>query len=638
MKTGYNHVLRVLGLIGRAACAWSLTAAVWGAIALTAAERAPAKAARGATPQFSMPSGVYSDNFKVQLKAEAGTIRYTLDGSEPTAASAKYSAPLEITNTTLLKAKILDSASAQAATASRTYIMVAEDLAAFDSNLPLVIINSFGQNIRYAQKTPVSVRLIDPQGKRSVWSSDANFDGRGELNIRGHTSLRYPKHSYHLKTKDEDQNPDKVPLLGMPEESDWVLYGPYPDKTLMRDVLGYTLSNEIGRYAPRTRFVELFLCESNRKMSQRDYLGIYVFVEKVKRSKNRVNLEKLTPKDNAEPSLSGGYLFKKDHTDDIDTNEGVFRTPASKQQGFTSSQGSHFYYVEPAGDEITPAQKSWLRQYVNSFERVLYGDRFKDPKTGYAAFIEPDSFIDHHLLVELTKNIDGFRFSTFYYKDRGGKLNMGPIWDWNLSFGNANGREGWVPEGWYWPQLDDQQYSWFRRLFEDPDFAQRYTDRWGELRTRQFSLTNIYSHIDQWAQQLDEAQARNFRRWRILGKHVHPNFYVGATFKEEITWMKQWIKKRLDWIDQQFPGAPAFSLKSGQVDRGAKLELRALAGQVYYTLDGSDPRASGGAVSASAVNYRAPITLNDPARVCTRALVKGRWSYPSSARFTVPKP
>ena len=114
---------------------------------------------------------------------------------------------------------------------------------------------------------------------------------------------------------------------------------------------------------------------------------------------------------------------------------------------------------------------------ADAFRGKSKGLNFKDPKTGYAAYIDPDSFIDHHLLVEVTKNIDGFRFSTFYYKDRGGKLNMGPIWDWNLSFGNANGKQGWMPESWYWPQLDDRQYSWFRRLFEDPDFAQRYVDR-----------------------------------------------------------------------------------------------------------------------------------------------------------------
>jgi hypothetical protein len=108
---------------------------------------------------------------------------------------------------------------------------------------------------------------------------------------------------------------------------------------------------------------------------------------------------------------------------------------------------------------------------VNRCEAALYGPDFRDPEKGYAAFIDVDAFIDYHLLIEVTKNVDGFRFSTFYHKDRGGKIRMGPLWDWNLSFGNCNGKQGFMAEGWLWPQLDDKEYSWFRRLFEDPDLV-----------------------------------------------------------------------------------------------------------------------------------------------------------------------
>jgi hypothetical protein len=273
---------------------------------------------------------------------------------------------------------------------------------------------------------------------------------------------------------------------------------------------------------------------------------------------------------------------------------------------------------------------------VNRFEAALYGNSFKDPKTGYAAYIDPDSFIDHHLLVELTKNIDGFRFSTFYYKDRGGKINMGPLWDWNLSLGNANGKEGWIPENWYWPQLDDQQYSWFRRLFEDPDFAQKYVDRWGQLRTNQFAIANLHARIDQLAELLNEAQARNFRRWRILGRNISPNTYVGRSFSEEVNWMKQWIGTRVAWIDTQFLAAPSLSLKAGPVDHGSKLLFRAASGKVYFTIDGTDPRAPGGAVSPAARSSSA-LVLNDSVLVLCRAYRDNRWSYPASAKFTVGK-
>src|SRR6185369_8534066 len=176
---------------------------------------------------------------------------------------------------------------------------------------------------------------------------------------------------------------------------------------------------------------------------------------------------------------------------------------------------------------------------------------------------------------------------------------MGPIWDWNLSFGNANGKQGWMTEYWYWPQLEDQQYCWFRRLFEDPDFAQKYVDRWGVLRTNQFAVANIHRRIDELARLLDEAQARNFQRWRILGKFIWPNTYVGATFQDEVDWMTQWTQKRIEWIDRQFLYAPSFSLQSGPVGRGTELVLRAPAGKIYYALN-EDPRAPGGAISTAA--------------------------------------
>src|SRR6185369_10206069 len=123
---------------------------------------------------------------------------------------------------------------------------------------------------------------------------------------------------------------------------------------------------------------------------------------------------------------------------------------SSRPELFSTRRRSQFFNVEPKADEITSAQKKWLTGYLNRFEDVLYGPNFRDPANGYAAYLDVDSFIDHHLLVEVTKNIDGFRFSTFYHKDRGGKLKLGPLWDWNLSMGNANGKQGWMPEYWYW--------------------------------------------------------------------------------------------------------------------------------------------------------------------------------------------
>jgi len=523
------------------------------------------------------------------------------------------------------------------------------------------------------------VCFIESGKNRATLTMPAQFDGRALISLRGHTSLRYPKRSYLLKIRDAENQPLKASILGFPKESDWVLYAPYSDKTLMRDVLAYELSNQIGRYAPRTRFVEMFVNDSGGKLAQRHYMGVYVFEEKIKRGKKRVAIERLGPEDNSEPALTGGYIFKKDHSDRVDmgppniggipnfvgsssSNREGFPTgpggfpgdpkgflprrgeadPGSiffaqgralgVREGFLTGRGSQFLYVEPEPDEITPGQRRWLIQHVRKVEAVLHGPQYRDPAAGYAAYIDADSFIDHHLLVETTKNIDGFRFSTFFHKDRGGKIQMGPIWDWNLSFGNASGKQGFMPEYWYWPQLDDQQYSWFRRLFEDPDFAQKYVDRWGELRTNQFAVSKILARIDELASLLNEAQARNYRRWRILGRQVWPNHYMGRTYADEVGYMKTWIEQRLNWIDRQFLSAPSMSPPQGNVAGGSKLTLRSPIGKIYYTLDGSDPRAPGGTLSDKAQLYKGAVVLGESAVVVARVFEGNRWSWPGKVK------
>jgi hypothetical protein len=289
----------------------------------------------------------------------------------------------------------------------------------------------------------------------------------------------------------------------------------------------------------------------------------------------------------------------------------------------TRLQGNQFFYVDPEPDEITAVQRAWLRDYLNRFETALYGADFADPKKGYQAFIDRDSFIDFHLLSEVTKNVDAFRFSTFYHKERGQRLKMGPLWDWNLSFGNCDGKQGYMPERWLWPQLNDQEYSWFRRLFEDPDFGQTYVDRWGELRATIFATSNMMARIDAHVAQIGEAQGRNFRRWPILGREINPNYFVGATYQEEINWMKQWTSNRLTWIEKQFVAASV-------VTRGAQLTLttRAANAQTYFTLDGTDPRASGGGVSAKAKVYEVPLKVAKDGKVFARTRVGTRWSPP----------
>jgi hypothetical protein len=237
--------------------------------------------------------------------------------------------------------------------------------------------------------------------------------------------------------------------------------------------------------------------------------------------------------------------------------------------------------------------------------------------------------IDHDNLVEATKNVDGFRFSTFYYKDRNEPIKMGPLWDWNLSFGNANGKEGWLPQDWLWPQLDDQQYTWFRRLFDDPDFAQAYVDRWTELRRSVLATSNVLARIAELGSLLDEAQQRNFERWPILGRAVTPNWFVGTSYEDEIQFMAEWTATRLDWIDQQFVAPPKPIIHSSGSNRTIELKTRDKSARIYFTLDGTDPRSPGGQPNKQGKTYEVPITLPATTNLSARSLEGTRWSGPT---------
>lgn len=583
----------------------------------------PAKpAARVAdAPVFSVPGGVHVGNLTVSLSGKSSVIRYTLDGSEPTTNSPAYKEPLRLTETTLIKAKCFDTKSAPSLTVLQTYTLVDPGLSGFSSDLPIVILSTFEEPVNNEQKTPVSAVILPPVNGRTTLTGRLDFNGRGTLETRGRSSLEYPKKSFNFRTKDDQGASLKVSLLGLPKESDWVLYAPYPDKTLMRDVLAYELSAAMGHYAPRTRFVEVFVNRTGGKLTRAKYFGVYVLEEKIKRSKDRVDIAKLGPLDNREPEISGGYIFKRDHRN-------------KDKPGFSTRGGRSFYYVEPKGDEITAAQSAWLLGYLDRFEAALAGESFKDPASGYAAYIDTASFIDHHWIVEFSKNVDGLRFSTFISKDRGGKLKLEPIWDWNLSFGNARGREGYLPQGWYTDELTAAEHFWFYRLFQDPDFAQKYADRWSQLRTNQFEVTRVLARIDKIAAQLEEAQERNFQRWPILGKRISPNYHVGGSYEGEVDWMKAWVRERFAWIDRQFLPAPAVrATPDGKKilielpDASKKLPPKPAPGQDYTLFLEAE---SGSIVSPMAI-------VNEPSASGSRFIATTEaLSGTATFRFTVP--
>lgn len=599
---------------------------------------------RAAAPQFSMPGGVFTNQLAVELNAAASTavIRYTLDGSEPVESSPVYSQPIALAQTTLVRARAFEAALAPSSTVSATFTKLDPSVLEFSSNLPLVIVNSYNRYIGPGGFIPASMRFIGLSGDRTTLSGPADFDGRGDLKRRGFTSLRLPKPSMTFKARNDDGDKVKFSPFGLPAESDWVLYAPYQDKTLIRDALAFELSNQMGRYAPRTRFVEVFLARGSAPLTRNDNLGVYVLIEKIKRGKDRVNIAKLGPEDNAEPEISGGYIFKRDHGSMSGTGRGWGFSPAPPRAtddgvGFKTPRDLRLFFVDPAEDELTAAQRNWLARYVTRFEDVLHGPNFASPAEGYAKYLDVDSFIDHFWLVEMSKNIDAFRYSAYLHKPRNGKITLGPCWDWNLSFGNADYHGGEETQGWYYPYLRDIEICWVNRLRDDPEFVQRQVDRWTELRRDVFAPERLLRRVDELAAQLQEAQVRNFKRWPILNRYVQPNPNTYGSYQGEVQAMKQWIQGRIAWLDRQHLSAPVLSAKAGAVSAGTSLTLSASSGKIYYTLDGTDPRARGGAPSKAAREYTAPVTIDRELHVNARVRRGDNWSGLTTARFTLEK-
>jgi hypothetical protein len=408
------------------------------------------------------------------------------------------------------------------------------------SNLPIIVINTSGQTITNNNSIIAKMGIINkgPGIRNFLTDPFTDYNGLIEIEIRGHSSAAFDQKSYRLETHDASGLSSNVPLLGMPQDNDWVLYGPYCDKSLIRNALVYQLAGEINPYAPRTRFCELMMNNS--------YKGVYLLIEKIKQDKNRVNITKLTPFDIAEPWVSGGYMFKKELSSDVGDNV------------ITLSSGLVLSVVEPKPENILSTQTKWLTDYLNTFEAALFrnvGD--------YHTFIDVQSMVDNFIMVELTKNVDGFRASTYFYKDRAGKITAGPVWDYNLSLGNADYNYGWTPERWY-HEDESAWFYWFDKLLTKADFWDLIRARWAELRGSVLELNRINLMIDSMVSELDEAQTRHFTKWNILGHYTWPNpgypqsgewgfpsptSGAPTTWTGEIDIVKDFVRERLVWMD-----------------------------------------------------------------------------------------
>jgi hypothetical protein len=410
------------------------------------------------------------------------------------------------------------------------------------SNLPIIAITTkHGQTISNEKHVIAHMGIIyNGKGKSNLTRDSFNdFDGKISIRVRGESSQSFPKKSFTIETKNDEGEDLNASLLGMPAETDWILYAPYTDKTLLRDVLAYEMGRDIGMYTPQTRPAELYL--------DGEYQGVYILIEKIKIGSDRVDITPLKPEATSGKAVTGGYILRVDKWDSNDFPYWESQT----HNALPNERTIKFQFVDPRGNDLSPEQVDYIKKYILDFESALSSSNYKSPE-GYKAFIDVASFIDFMIVNEVSKNVDAYIFSTYMHKanDRdGGLLKMGPLWDFNLAFGNVdyNHNAQFAP-GWMFN--DNIRMYWFRRLRSDDDFKNRFNCRWKELRTSVFTDEYFTDKIDALAEELDDAQERNFKKWPILGSYVWPNQYVGGSYQKEIDFLKKWIQARLDWMDK----------------------------------------------------------------------------------------
>lgn len=595
---------------------------------------ANADAGPGFAPEveFSALSGTFTTPFSLTLSTRStnAVIRYTLDGNLPTNNSPIYVQAIQVTTSLQVRARAFEPGQFPGPPRSESYILLAAPLLSFASDLPVVVIDTFGKaGLSSSRASFVHLSVYEPLNGRTALSDPPSMSTRAGIKIRGSSTEGLAKSSYSVEFWDEFNQDTELPFLGLPADSDWVLYAPnIYEPVLIHNPFIHQLSRDMGMYSPRTRFVEVYLSKTSGAVTTTQYVGIYVLEEKIKIGKHRVDIDKLEPENTVSPAVTGGYLLKIDRLDPGDS-------------GLVAG-GVSMGYVDPKEREIRLVQRDpqeqYIKSYFNSFSSALAGANWRSPTLGYPAYIDVTSWIDFHVLEVLSGNVDTLVLSTYFHKPRSGKITFGPHWDFDRALGSTDGRDAnprtWLTGPFFSP-------AWWNKLFNDKDFWQLWVDRWQELRSTHFSLANLHGLIDHLAGEVRLAQPREYQKWRVTLR--------GGTYQAEIDRMKNWLSNRIDFIDKQFAQPPRFSSPGGTVPAGFTLTLTAATSTtIYYTLNGVDPRASQGGLAANAKTYTGPIPITANARVVarTRDLAKRQvggppttssttWSGPITATFLV---
>jgi hypothetical protein len=444
------------------------------------------------------------------------------------------------------------------------------------SNLPIVVVTASEKPIEDAEKVPAWFQIVANVGGSYTYNAATpaanTFDYEGNIGIeyRGNSSIHWPKKSYGFEMLNTNGSNKDVAVLGMGADNDWILNACYGDKSFLRDVLAHEMYRRTDRYSPNTRYVELFVKDWNGQM---EYRGIYIMMEKIKKSSHRINVAKLAQTD-SDPT-AGGFIVQIGEDEERKWQSAYVPVEAP-------SKPAPIFHVEypklhkyDAGNANTTIQFNYIKGFVDNFENALKSANYKDPDLGYRKYIDVDAMVDYLLHEEFTKNVDNWRISGFFYKNRdsdGGKLVMGAPWDFDRAMGNQQ----WcflpsvLPTGsWSWkynqdcPDRPAMTVFWPERLLSDCYFKEKLMKRYVELRQTVWSNQNINNYIASQkailtttlaqteAGVLQSPALRNFNKWNIEEAIMFNEQYPlsGNTYDKEVTYLNNWLIQHLEWMD-----------------------------------------------------------------------------------------
>ena len=568
------------------------------------------------TVRYSRPAGPFRDAFTVQLYGASGDqkIRYVVapsgvahSAAEPSAVSPEYSSPLRIDQSVLVRAAVFSAdGSARGPVTEAYYPRLGASLSSFSSALPVFVIDSWGAGTlaKDGIDHPSWMFGYDAPGvAQPTFTAAPDLVSRLTTTVRGTSSAEFPKKGYNVKFTDDAAKKREQSLFDFPAHEKWALVGPWAyNLTYINNPFVYTLSNQMGRWAPRTRIVELFFNGNGGDVDAGDYAGIYVVTDRVEFSPERVALDS-NPAPNSARADTGSYLIKID-TCDADQIGWVTR------RNIPDNGTSSIVLVAPKADEVTPAQLDYIQSYVQRMEDALAADHATGfSQRTYLDYVDRDSWVDHHLLNTFVCNPDALSRSAYFTKPKDGKLQAGPVWDFDRALASARDNRSWRFYVWSgFGATDVWNSGWWGMLARDPEFMQDWIDRWQALRRDILDNRRLLELIDSLAQQVgDAAASRDAARWTENASPL-------GNFSGEITKLKVFVQDRARWIDLQFASAPLVSVSGGMVTftpvEGA---------QLVYTVDGSDPRALGGAVGVTALTTTTPLTVAALANVHVRS-------------------